>query len=30
MLRELQRKIQRIKDDLTELEHKISLIDAKL
>lgn len=30
MLRDLQRKIQHIKDDLTELENKISLIDAKL
>ena len=30
MLRDLQRKIQHIKDDLTELENKIKLIDAKL
>ncbi|MDE7025345.1 MAG: DUF349 domain-containing protein [Paramuribaculum sp.] len=30
MLKELQRKIQRIKDDIRELERKVSLIDAKL
>ncbi len=30
MLQTLQKKIQRIKDDITDLEHKVNLIDAKL
>jgi len=30
MLQSLQKKIQRIKDDITDLEHKVNLIDAKL
>lgn len=30
MLRDLQRRVQRVKDDLAELEQKINLIDSKL
>lgn len=30
MLQEMQRKMQHIKDDITDLEKKISIIDAKI
>lgn len=30
MLREMERRIQRIKDDITELEKKIDVIDSKI
>lgn len=30
MVREMERRIQRIKDDLAAIEEKIKLIDAKL